>query len=207
MTSATTITTTTTNPPVLLTLPRLIIRPCLLTDAPFAAHHGNDPAVSQNMRDTFPNPYTFQDAEYFITNIASETTSAPLRPEGILLNYALCLPSASGGEYIGGIGLKPLNDVEARTIEVGYWIGREHWGKGYATEAVGAFSRWAFETFPDVLRLEARVHEGNGGSEAVLRKAGYQKEGVRRKAVWKHGRALDMVLHGMLREECPGLKG
>ncbi|ROW01536.1 hypothetical protein VSDG_02110 [Cytospora chrysosperma] len=220
-------------PSVLLILPRVIIRPFKPTDAPSLARHGNDPEIAKNMRDTFPHPYRLQDAEYFLANLASATSSsAPsLRPDGVLLHYALCLPPPSssssppsgggagggGGEEeeeeeedcaacIGAIGLKPLGDVEARTLELGYWVGRAHWGNGYATEAVAGFSRWAFETFPDVLRLEARVHEGNGASGAVLLKAGYREEGVRRKAVWKNGSSLDMLFYGMLRGECPGLQ-
>lgn len=193
----------------ILSLPNLTIRPLHPSDAPSLAHHGNDPEVSKQMRDTFPHPYHLADAHHFITTLASQTTT-----NGVLLHYAICLvapssflstSSPSGAALIGCIGLKPLPDVEARGFELGYWLGREHWARGYATEAVRAFSRWAFETFPGLLRLEARVHEGNGGSEAVLCKAGYQREGVRRKAVWKGGRALDLVLFGMLRGECPGL--
>ncbi|ROW11404.1 hypothetical protein VMCG_01272 [Cytospora schulzeri] len=198
---------TTTTPPILLTLPKIIIRPLQPSDAPALARQGNDPEISKNMRDTFPNPYLLQNAEFFIANLGSATTSTTvLRPGDVLLHYAICLAPSAGGAFLGTMGLKPLRDVEARTVEFGYWIGREHWGRGYGTEAVGGFSRWAFETFPEVLRLEATVHEGNGASEAVLRKAGFQKEGVRRKAIWKNGKALDLVLFGMLREECPGLE-
>lgn len=193
------------NPPI-LTLPRVTIRPYHPTDAPESAQQANDPAIAANMRNTFPSPYALQDAEHFINDVALARTSAsPLQPEGIHLHYALC--RSSDGAFVGGIGLKPLRDVEARTLEVGYWVGREHRGKGYAAEAVRAFSGWALETFPGVLRLEASVFEGNGASEAVLLKAGYRREGVRRKAVWKHERALDLAYFGLLREEWDGLGG
>lgn len=121
------------------------------------------------------------------------------------LHYALC--RRADGAYMGGIGLKPGADVEARTWEVGYWLGAEHWGRGYTTEAVAGFSAWAFRTFPKaaLLRLEAAVFEGNLASQRVLRRVGYREEGVRRKAVWKGGRRLDKHYYGMLREECPEL--
>lgn len=203
--------TTTTNPPILLALKEVTIRPFHPEDAHSLTHHGNDREISKQMRNTFPHPYTLHDARQFIAGLASATsTTTPLSPDGILLHYAICLSQPSNttpGPHIGTIGLKPLSDVESRTVEVGYWVGREHWGRGYATEAVAAFSRWAFETFPAVLRLEANVHEGNAGSEAVLLRAGFRREGVRRKAVWKNDGSLDLVLFGMLREECPGLKG
>ncbi|KAK7745068.1 hypothetical protein SLS53_003303 [Cytospora paraplurivora] len=194
------------NSPPILTLPRVTIRPYHPTDAPQSAQQANDPAIAANMRNTFPSPYALRDAEHFINAVALARTSAsPLQPAGIRLHYAIC--RSSDGAFVGGIGLKPLRDVEARTLEVGYWVGREHRGKGYATEAVRGLSGWAFATFPEVLRLEASVFEGNGASEAVLLKAGYQREGVRRKAVWKHDRALDLVYLGLLREEWSGLGG
>lgn len=191
-------------PTPILTLSRVIIRPYHPSDAPAATHNGNDPDIAKFMTNAFPHPYELHHAEFFINKIAlSETKpTSSSEPTEVQLHYALC--RASDGAYIGGIGLKPLTDVESRTWEMGYWIGREHWGKGYMTEAVVGFTEWAFRTFPEVLRLEASVFEGNVASQNVLRKAGYQEEGRRRKAIWKNGKALDKTYFGMLREECPG---
>lgn len=193
-------------PAPILTLDRVIVRAYLPSDAPSLAKHANDPAISQWMTNRFPSPYTLADSEYFINTIAlvqtrSSTASSP--PTDLLVNYALF--RRSDGAYLGGIGLKPLADVEARGVELGYWVGREFWGQGYVTEAVRGFTAWAFATFPELLRVEAGLFEGNVASAKVVTKAGFRAEGVRRKAVWKNGRALDMVYYGMLREECPGL--
>ncbi|KAJ7272125.1 acyl-CoA N-acyltransferase [Mycena rebaudengoi] len=147
------------------------------------------------MRNLFPDPYTLSDAESWIS-IA--TTGLPLR------NFAITCPD---GTYIGAIGLKPLADVESRTMKIGYWIGEAHWGAGIMTEAVVAFSRWSFETIPELLRLEANIFDGNEGSMAVLRKAGYTFEGRRRNAVFKNGKVLDMHMFALLREECLGSQG
>lgn len=190
----------------ILTLAKTLIRPYHPTDTAASAKQGNDPEIARWMRNTFPNPYELQHAEFFIGNIAlTDKSASPLRPEGILLNYAIC--RSSDGAFVGGIGLKPFKDVEARTVELGYWLGREHWGRGYAAEAVAAFTVWAFSTFPDLVRIEASVYEGNSASEAVLKKAGFQFEGLRRKAIWKNGESLGMRNYGLLREECPGLEG
>ncbi|KKY34730.1 putative acetyltransferase [Diaporthe ampelina] len=190
----------------ILTLARTLIRPYHPSDTAASARQANDPEIARWMRNTFPHPYELQHAESFINTIALATKSAsPLRPEGILLNYAIC--RSSDGAFVGGIGLKPFSDVEARTVELGYWLGREHWGRGYAGEAVAAFTAWAFATFPDLLRVEACVYEGNPASEAVLRRAGFQFEGLRRKAIWKNGQSLGMRNYGLLKDECPGLEG
>ncbi|KAK7719887.1 hypothetical protein SLS64_002068 [Diaporthe eres] len=190
----------------ILTLAKTLVRPYHPTDSAASAKQANDWEIARWMRNTFPHPYELQNAEFFINTMALTNKSAsPLRPEGILLNYAIC--RSSDGAFVGGVGLKPFTDVEARTVEIGYWLGREHWGRGYAGEVVAAFTAWAFATFPDLLRVEAHVYEGNPASEAVLKKAGFQFEGLRRKAIWKDGQSLGTRDYGILREECPGLEG
>lgn len=194
-------------PAPILVLPKVIIRPLHPSDALMMAKHANDPDITKGMRNTFPNPYSLEQAEYFLANIGlTNTHLASSNPDAqpILLNYALC--RRLDGAYMGGIGLMPKTDVEARTFETGYWIGKEFWGNGYVTEAVRAFTAWAFQTFPELVRVEAAVFEGNDGSVRVLNRAGFQAEGVRRKAIWKRGELLDKMYFSMLREECAALQ-
>jgi RimJ/RimL family protein N-acetyltransferase len=56
--------------------------------------------------------------------------------------------------------------------DVGYWIGREHWGKGVATAALGAFLD-ELDTRP----LHAHVATHNIGSIRVLEKCGFERTG------------------------------
>jgi len=72
-----------------------------------------------------------------------------------------------------------------------------HWGKGYATEAVRAMADYAFSRF-DFIRLEARVLEGNPASGRVLEKAGFTLETAMRRAGFKDGRVLDLLLYARL---------
>lgn len=177
----------------ILTLKKCIIRPYHASDAAALVHEANNPLVGRYMRNIFPSPYTLADAQEWI-GIA--TARQPLR------NFAVC---HRDGTYAGGIGLKELGDVEARTMEIGYWLGERHWGQGIVSDAVAGFSPWAFRNFPDVRRLEAGVYEGNVASERVLLKAGYTREGARRKAGFKNGVAFDITIYGLLREDCKGL--
>ena len=79
------------------------------------------------------------------------------------------------GRVIGSIGSW---DAEGER-DVGYWIGREHWGKGYATAALRAF----LDVDPH-RPLQAHVADHNVGSRRVLEKCGFvlersvQEEGV-----------------------------
>jgi RimJ/RimL family protein N-acetyltransferase len=70
----------------------------------------------------------------------------------------------AGGEVVGSIGSW---EVEGER-DVGFWIGRDHWGHGYATAALRAFLDI------DLHRpLHARVVDHNVGSRRVLEKCGF----------------------------------
>ncbi|CAG9938211.1 unnamed protein product [Clonostachys rosea f. rosea IK726] len=87
------------------------------------------------------------------------------------------------------------------TWEVGYFLGRDFWGKGYATEAVSAWARWMFETWPELLRIEGGRYSSNPRSGRVMEKSGFVFEGVKRSAVVKDGVVLDELVYGLLRSD------
>lgn len=77
---------------------------------------------------------------------------------------------------IGQGGLVPIA-FNGPEIELGYRLGRAHWGKGYATEIARAAAAYAFG--PGGLdRLVAVCSEENLGSRRVLSKAGFRELGV-----------------------------
>ncbi|KAI2602803.1 acyl-CoA N-acyltransferase [Hypoxylon sp. NC1633] len=173
---------------------KCFIRPYVFSDVEPIAAAGNHPAISAYMRNTFPFPYTLESSSQWIGSCMKDDP---------MVNFAICTPE---GQPCGGIGLIPRKDVEYRTWEVGYWVGTEHWGKGIATSALRAFSIWALKAFPELLRLEAGVFGGNNASMKVLERAGYTKEGVRRKAICKKGEVMDQVVFGLIREDLEGLE-
>ena len=61
-------------------------------------------------------------------------------------------------------------------IEVGYLLGREFWGKGYATEAATAVRDWALANV-ELQRLIALIYPENAGSISVARKLGLKRDG------------------------------
>src|SRR5437899_1183324 len=85
--------------------------------------HGNDPGVWLNLTDRFPHPYTEADAMEWIR---------ATRSDGPETNFAI----AVDGVAAGGIGFHINSDVYRRSAQVGYWLGRPHWGKGIVTEAL-----------------------------------------------------------------------
>ena len=74
---------------------------------------------------------------------------------------------------IGGIGLMDITKTDA---EVGYWIGEEYWGNGYASEALAALIQHVFRTMP-ITALYASYFEKNTASAKLLRKTGFKEIG------------------------------
>jgi len=103
------------------------------------------------------------------------------------------------GFFIGGIGLNNI-DKQSELAEIGYWIGKPYWGKGYGTEAAHAVLQYGFE----VLRLN-RVHSkhfsNNPASGRIMQKIGMKHEGCQRQQFKKWGTFVDFELYGILRSE------
>ncbi len=70
--------------------------------------------------------------------------------------------------------LYDVDEADAGTAEISYWLGKQYWGKGIGTKIVARFSSRCFADNPGITRLLAKVHRDNAGSAAVLRKAGYE---------------------------------
>jgi RimJ/RimL family protein N-acetyltransferase len=121
--------------------------------------------------------------------------SLPLLAAGGRLIWAI-VHSQHG--LVGCIELRV--EREHDRAETGYWIGVPFWGQGYATEAVRAVCRFAFEQL-GLCRVYAHHIPRNPASGRVLAKAGMTKEGVLRQHARARGRTEDIVIYGLLREE------
>jgi ribosomal-protein-alanine N-acetyltransferase len=84
--------------------------------------------------------------------------------------YAAWFIELPKGERIGDLCFKGLSSNG--TVEIGYGLLPEHWGKGYATEAVKAMVEWASKQ-PGVKDIEAETEENNIPSQRVLQKTGF----------------------------------
>jgi RimJ/RimL family protein N-acetyltransferase len=160
----------------------IVLRPWRREEAARLAELANDRAIWRNLRDRFPHPYAVADAEVFLSAVAEQPCVFAIEV---------------GGEPVGGAGLQWLADVNRRTAEVGYWLGRAYWGRGIATRAVRALVG-AARSQPDLLRLEARVFASNAASLRVLQKAGFDQEARLRARVFKDGVVEDEIVLGRL---------
>lgn len=99
--------------------------------------------------------------------------------------------------HIGNIKVGPIRAYH-RLADVSLLIGaRDCWGKGLATEAIAAISRFAFAEL-GVRKLQASMYAPNEGSRRAFLKAGYQEEGRRREHYLLDGAPCDLVELGLL---------
>jgi [ribosomal protein S5]-alanine N-acetyltransferase len=147
--------------------------------------HANNYKVWRNLRDTFPHPYTWQDAQDWIQFATTFPNSLSL---AIDIQGAAC----------GGVGLLFQQDIYRRNAEIGYWLGEAYWNRGIVTAAVKMLSAYAFGHY-DICRLYAGIFQDNQASMRVVEKAGYQLEAVHRQAITKSGRTLDEYLYVLLK--------
>ena len=142
---------------------RLLLRPAWKEDSQALFHAIADERIVRNLG-TAPWPYLPAHAESWIA-----TARAPHRPASLIF-----LRTSGAPELIGAIG---IHDLPNGAVELGYWIARRHWGRGYATEAGRALLAFARDT----LRLDEVVAGhflDNPASGSVLRKLGFQQTGA-----------------------------
>jgi RimJ/RimL family protein N-acetyltransferase len=139
---------------------RLALRAPRLEDAKTVATLAGDRRIAENTA-RMPHPYKEADAEGFIAGV---------NKSGGEVAFLITLRD---GTVLGGCGL--MN--QEQTPELGYWLGVNYWGKGYATEALHAVIDYAFTDLGhQALQAGARVT--NPASRRVLEKCGFQWTGV-----------------------------
>jgi len=163
---------------------RLLLRPGWTEDAAALTAAIGDREIARNLA-RVPWPYARADAEDLLY-----ASLDPMRPR-----FLICLRDSN--RIVGGIGL--AGDAEP---ELGYWIARGDWGRGYATEAGRAVMALADSSLR-LPRIGAHSASDNERSANVLRKLGFRA--IARKA-WSSslGRSpIDTCLYARERDERP----
>ena len=145
--------------PCVLETERLTLRRPTLADVKAITRLANDRRIAENTR-RLPHPYSQDHAVDFVRTMADTRDTAFL----IENNFA-------------PIGMVGISWSENDAPELGYWLGVEHWGQGFATEAARAIIDYFFEEF-DCEHLYAGARVTNPSSRNVLEKCGFQWSGV-----------------------------
>ncbi len=144
----------------------VVLRPFRTSDAADVAAGCNDP-VTARFLPQMPNPYTLDDAHWWI-NIGAPAVFAAGGGA-----YAITDPATD--RLVGGIGCTMLRDGRG---EIGYWVAP--WGRrqGFATAATRTLTAYAFAH--GFARMELRTDPENGQSQRVAIAAGFTREGLHR---------------------------
>ncbi len=165
------------------------LRPWRGEDEEFLVRYANDKEIARWLRDVFPHPYTREDAQGFVAYcLAADEDRELLRV------------IEADGQAVGSITLTRGQDVECRSAELGYWLGRDFHGKGIMTEAVKQMCLLGFGQW-DIVRIFAQSYASNQASHRVLEKAGFSQEGLLRQSIWKWGQLQDSCIYARLKEE------
>lgn len=173
---------------------RLVLRPYTLADAARVAELAGVREVAATTA-RIPHPYEPWMAEEWIADHRMAWD------DGTDAIYAITT-DAEG--LIGSIALHLK--LDQRRAELGYWIGRPYWGRGFTTEAARALLALGFDTLK-LQRISAHYMAGNGASGAVMRKLGMQHEGTLRRHAIKWGEPHDVECYAILKEEWEARRG
>lgn len=161
-------------------IPHPTFRPLRPEDRESIARAADNLRIWNCVRDHLPHPYTLADADAFIAGSMAQEPPT---------DFAIDI----GGQAAGVIGMVRGSDVQRISAEVGFWLGEEFWGRGFATGVLTEFTRYLFSA-TDIVHLFATVFSFNHASMRVLEKSGFTPAGVLHRAAIKNGRIVDLHL-------------
>jgi RimJ/RimL family protein N-acetyltransferase len=171
---------------VIITTERLRLRSAEPKDVDAFVRHLNDWEVQQWLTQP-PFPYSHKDGEAYLAIVrANHATPHPT----IFVIGDNATDAALGAAAV---------DIDREgTGVLGYWLGREHWGRGLMKEAVSALLHHAL-AHPEIQRLAAVTDPDNTRSQRVLTACGLADRGLRdRRQSSRHGskqvRSYELVL-------------
>jgi ribosomal-protein-alanine N-acetyltransferase len=168
---------------------RLYLRKISLKDAKTLFQYWSDPKVTKYLNIT-----TFKNIEqsYIMIRLLS---SLYRTKKGIRWTIV----TKDTKDVIGTCGFNNWVKKSSRG-EIGYELGKEYWGKGYASEAVKEILKYGFKTM-NLNRIEAFTVPEATSSINLLEKLGFKKEGLLRDYGFWNGKYWDENIYSLLRKD------
>ncbi|HTI16595.1 MAG TPA: GNAT family N-acetyltransferase [Trinickia sp.] len=176
--------------PVVLTTPRLILRPLRDEDAQALFEVWSD--VDAMRYFSFPAMTCLDQAR--------ERVASKLRPSAANGETLICvLELRATSEVLGDCALFRA-DEQCRRAEIGFSLQRKFWGMGYMSEAASAVIEYAFDTL-NLRRIEADIDPRNVASARLLDRLGFVREGLLRERWIVGDEVSDSALYGLLKSD------
>lgn len=170
-----------------LTTPRLVLNAFTSADAPAVEKLAGDVNVARTTL-LIPHPYPRGAARPWVARHATAFKNG----DGVVF----AIRTRRSNALIGCVSLLVNKDHDH--AELGYWLAKRAWNRGYMTEAARACVEFGFQHF-GLVRIFAHHFASNPASGRVLEKIGMRREGVLRSHVKKWGVHRDIVQYGRLR--------
>jgi ribosomal-protein-alanine N-acetyltransferase len=167
---------------------RLELRPFTRDDVPTVTRLAGEREIAATTV-SIPHPYNERMAEEWIGSHQGAFDA------GKAVTFAITLREET---LIGAIEM----DIDAanRSAEIGYWVGKPYWNRGYCTEATRAVIRYGFEV-QGLNRIQAIHMSKNPASGRVMEKAGMTHEGTLRQSLFRWDRFEDAEIYAILRHD------
>lgn len=145
---------------------KIILRPLSGSDAEKMHEYSKEPKLNK-----YSGPYkaskSIEDAREYIKECNEKLK------EGVSYHFGIYIKNNE--EFVGVIGFFDL-DKESKKGELGFWVAKDFWNKGYMSEAVDLITRFIFKELR-YKKIYSIFHELNKSVERILQKVGYEKEG------------------------------
>ena len=165
--------------PLVIETPRLVLRPVTLDDVDALYEHAREPDVSKMMS---WDPHADRGVtEVFVRSLVDGLAA------GTNIGWAIVVEGRVGGVIsLDGIRWQ-FRAWRMDKAEIGYWLGRPHWGKGLMSEAAQAVLRWSFETL-GLHKVTIGCVDGNEASRKIIEKLGFRFLAIFEEDFWRFGR-------------------
>lgn len=111
--------------------------------------------------------------------------------------YKFCLKE--NNKPVGYGGIFNISHI-ANKGELGYIILEEHWGHGYASEAVDVIIKFCFEEL-ELNKIYAIIDPDNIGSKKVAEKYGFEVEGLFKQHEFAQGKYFDLLYYAFFKSD------
>lgn len=136
-------------------------------------------------------PNTEEDTLHFINMCISQQSEVPRK------SFEMAITMTDTGQLLGAIGIRVSSYNKS---DIGYWVRRDFWGKGIASEATNGLLEFGFNTL-GLNKITATASPENLGSLRVLEKVGMVKEGYLKEDMLVRGEYRDSVLMAILERD------
>jgi RimJ/RimL family protein N-acetyltransferase/GNAT superfamily N-acetyltransferase len=173
-----------------ITTERLLLRPPQASDLEALWARRSHPEVARHQN--WSSPYTGDQARELLESVVA--MDGPADDEW----WMLTIVEEATEEIAGDLALHQMD--QGHTMEIGYTLAREHWGRGFAVEAVTGLLGRLFDGL-GITRAMGALHPDNRASAMVLERTGFLFEGNLRSSYWVGDEVTDDWVYGMTRDD------